>query len=79
MAVPRAPPPPKPVPVINGVLRGYVPSVKVPLEDYEVDGTIVKLNEDVMETLDVMLFKVCKDGLVKHEDIDPKVVKAKTK
>ncbi|EFO99775.1 hypothetical protein CRE_18565 [Caenorhabditis remanei] len=79
VAVPRAPPPPKPVPVINGVLRGYVPSVKVPLEDYEVDGTIVKLNEDVMETLDVILFKVCKDGLVKHEDIDPKVVKAKTK
>ncbi|UMM32239.1 hypothetical protein L5515_006111 [Caenorhabditis briggsae] len=78
-STPRPPPTPKPVPVINGVLRGYVPSVKIPLEDYEVEGVVVKLNEEVNEVLDVLLFKVCEDGLVKHEDIDPKVVKAKIK
>ncbi|CAO4376639.1 unnamed protein product [Caenorhabditis nigoni] len=78
-STPRPPPTPKPVPVVNGVLRGYVPSVKIPLEDYEVEGVVVKLNEEVNEVLDVLLFKVCEDGLVKHEDIDPKVVKAKIK
>lgn len=70
---------PKPIPILNGVHRGYVPSVKVPLEDIEVDGVVEKLNEVVMSVLDVLLLKVCQDGVVQHENIDPKVVRAKAK
>ncbi|CAI2354875.1 unnamed protein product [Caenorhabditis sp. 36 PRJEB53466] len=69
----------KPVPIVNGVLKGYRPSVKVPLADIEVDGNVVKLDEIVTETMDTILLKVCQDGVEQHDNIDPKVVKAKIK
>ncbi|EGT43605.1 hypothetical protein CAEBREN_13288 [Caenorhabditis brenneri] len=76
---PKAPSVPKPIPVVNGVQVGYTPSVKIPIEDHESEGVVVKLNDDVSGTLDTILLKVCKDGVKKHEDIDPRVVKSKQK